>query len=77
MTDYIGGGTPLPPEDDDPLMTPGEVARVFRVDPKTVTRWAKAKRLKSIRTPGGHHRVRKSEVLRLLEEEIQEGTENE
>ena len=33
------------------LMTPGEVAAMFRVDPKTVTRWASAGRIGSIRTP--------------------------
>jgi hypothetical protein len=26
----------------EPLLTPAEVASMFRVDPKTVTRWAKA-----------------------------------
>jgi excisionase family DNA binding protein len=30
--------------------------------PKTVTRWAKAGKLTSIRTLGGHRRFRKSEV---------------
>ena len=43
-------------------MTPAEVANLFRVDPKTVTRWAKAGKLTSIRTLGGHRRFRKSEV---------------
>ena len=36
------------------LLTPSEVATLFRVDPKTVTRWAKAGKLTSIRTLGGH-----------------------
>jgi excisionase family DNA binding protein len=49
------------------LMTPGEVATLFRVDPKTVTRWAKAGKLASIRTLGGHRRYRSSEVRSLLE----------
>jgi excisionase family DNA binding protein len=48
------------------LLTPAEVAAVFRVDPKTVTRWAAAGRITSIRTPGGHRRFRRSEVDRLL-----------
>ena len=39
-----------------PLLTPVDVARLFRVDPKTVTRWAAAGRLPSLRTPGGHFR---------------------
>ncbi|MGB8651796.1 MAG: BldC family transcriptional regulator [Mycobacteriales bacterium] len=50
----------------DRLLTPGEVASLFRVDPKTVTRWASAGRIGSIRTPGGHRRFRESEVRALL-----------
>jgi len=48
------------------LLTPSEVASLFRVDPKTVTRWAKAGKLTPIRTLGGHRRYRKSEVQSLL-----------
>lgn len=55
-----------PSEDRDTLLTPGEVAALFRVDPKTVTRWAKAGKLTAIRTLGGHRRYRNSEVQRLL-----------
>jgi excisionase family DNA binding protein len=52
------------------LLTPGEVASLFRVDPKTVTRWAAAGRIGSIRTPGGHRRFRESEVRALLTGEM-------
>ena len=48
------------------LLTPAEVAALFRVDPKTVTRWAKAGKLSSIRTLGGHRRYREAEVRSLL-----------
>jgi excisionase family DNA binding protein len=48
------------------LLTPSEVASLFRVDPKTVTRWAKAGKLTSIKTLGGHRRYRESEVSALL-----------
>ena len=48
------------------LLTPSEVAELFRVDPKTVTRWAKAGKLTSIRTLGGHRRFKESEVKSLL-----------
>ena len=48
------------------LLTPSEVAALFRVDPKTVTRWAKAGKLTSIRTLGGHRRYKESEVRTLL-----------
>ena len=49
------------------LLTPGEVAALFRVDPKTVTRWAASGRISSIRTPGGHRRFRETEVRDLLD----------
>jgi excisionase family DNA binding protein len=52
----------------DPLLTPAEVARLFRVGPKTVTRWATTGRLRSLRTPGGHRRFRESDVRALLAE---------
>ena len=48
------------------LLTPAEVAKLFRVDPKTVTRWAKSGKLTSIRTLGGHRRYKESEVKALL-----------
>lgn len=48
------------------LLTPAEVATLFRVDPKTVTRWAKSGKLTSIRTLGGHRRYKESEVKALL-----------
>lgn len=48
------------------LLTPSEVASLFRVDPKTVTRWAKSGKLTAIRTLGGHRRYRQSEVQALL-----------
>ncbi|HPE11223.1 MAG: BldC family transcriptional regulator [Actinobacteria bacterium] len=52
------------PED---LLTPSEVAALFRVDPKTVTRWAKAGKLSCVKTLGGHRRYLASEVNALLE----------
>ena len=52
--------------DHEVLLTPAEVASLFRVDPKTVTRWAKAGKLTAVRTLGGHWRYRQSEVQSLL-----------
>ncbi len=54
------------PTSAEVLLTPSEVATLFRVDPKTVTRWAKAGKLTPIRTLGGHRRYRASEVNALL-----------
>jgi excisionase family DNA binding protein len=48
------------------LLTPAEVAAMFRVDPKTVTRWANAGKLTTIRTLGGHRRFLDDEVRKLL-----------
>ena len=52
----------------DPLLTPAEVAVLFRVNPKTVSRWARSGKLTSIRTLGGHRRFRASEVRMLVEQ---------
>ena len=49
-------------ESGDRLLTPGEVADLFHVDPKTVTRWAKQGRLPAIYTLGGHRRYRWSDI---------------
>jgi excisionase family DNA binding protein len=49
------------------LLTPAEVAALFRVDPKTVTRWAKAGRVSSIRTIGGHRRYPAGQFAHLLD----------
>jgi excisionase family DNA binding protein len=57
---------PLSASNQEKLLTPAEVASLFRVDPKTVTRWAKAGKLTSIRTLGGHRRYKESEVKALL-----------
>jgi len=48
------------------LLSPGEVAELFRVDPKTVTRWAKAGKLSPVKTLGGHRRYHAHEVHELL-----------
>ena len=54
------------PRPEGTLLTKNEVATMFRVDPRTVTRWAKAGKLTSIRTLGGRLRCRESEVRALL-----------
>lgn len=52
------------------LLTPAEVAEMFRVDPKTVTRWAKCGKISAIRTLGGHRRYREAEVRALLADAV-------
>lgn len=55
-------------EKERDFLMPGEVAELFRVDPKTVTRWAKTGRIPYIRTLGGHYRFPRAEVMELLRE---------
>ena len=62
------------PSEQEILLTPAEVAKLFRVDPKTVTRWAKAGKLTAVRTLGGHRRYRKSEIQDLLGATANRGT---
>lgn len=54
------------PPPSNPLLTPAEVAATFRVNPKTVTRWAKAGKLSCIRTLGGHRRYLQADVLAII-----------
>lgn len=55
----------LPP---DRLMLPSEVAELFGVEGATVSRWVREERLPAVRTLGGHHRFRASDIYRLLRE---------
>ena len=53
---------------DNELLTPSEVAVMFKVNPKTVTRWARAGKISAVRTLGGHRRFRASEIRKFLEQ---------
>lgn len=63
-----GRGSSVPDRDSagQELLTPGEVAKLFGVDPKTVARWASKGRLPTVRTLGGHRRYPKKAVEALL-----------
>jgi excisionase family DNA binding protein len=52
--------------DDDHVMTPAEVAAVFGVHAKTVTKWARDGKLAFVLTLGGHRRYKRSGVEALL-----------
>lgn len=54
---------------NSPLLTRQEVAILFRVNPKTVSRWATEGRLKTVRTLGGHRRFNRAQVEELLAEQ--------
>lgn len=51
---------------DEDLLRPGDVARIFKVDPKTVTRWHRCGKIPALFTPGGHRRFRESDVREFL-----------
>jgi len=61
-------GDPMTAQDHERLLTPAEVANLFRVHPKTVSRWVQSGKLSAVRTLGGHRRYRANEVYALLEE---------
>ena len=52
---------------DDELLTPAQVARMFRVHPKTVTGWAQSGKLRSVRTSDGRLRFYRSDIERAIE----------
>jgi len=52
--------------DSPRLLTPQEVASLFRVSPKTVARWATAGKITAVRTLGGHRRYPEAEARELL-----------
>jgi excisionase family DNA binding protein len=47
-------------------LTTGKAAKLVGVHEDTIVRWANEGRLPSWRTPGGHRRFRRSDVLALL-----------
>ena len=55
------------------LLTPAEVAKIFRVTPKTVTRWSRSGRIRAVRTLGGHRRYRADDIRMLLEQAEEHG----
>jgi excisionase family DNA binding protein len=66
--------TPNGRQETEELLTPSEVAAMFRVNPKTVTRWARSGKISAIRTLGGHRRFKASEIHKYLDQ-VEEGTE--
>jgi molybdopterin-binding protein len=46
-------------------LTAAEAAELLGVSYQTVKQWIYRKRIRSVRTPGGHHRIPASEIRRL------------
>lgn len=55
------------------LLAPREVANILGVSYPTLKQWIYRKKLNSVKTPGGHHRVPESEIDRLLPKSLQRG----
>ena len=50
------------------ILTPAEAASMLGVHPATLARWVDEGHLRAFRTPGGHRRIPRGEVERLLKE---------
>jgi len=48
------------------MLKPREAALQLRISFPTIKQWIYRRKIRSIRTPGGHHRIPQSEVDRLL-----------
>lgn len=50
------------------LLTPGEVAKMLRVSPDTITRWIRLGRLRAVKLPSGTYRIARRDVENMLRE---------
>ncbi len=50
----------------EPMLRPREAALQLRISFPTIKQWIYGRKIKSVTTPGGHHRIPQSEVDRLL-----------
>ena len=51
---------------DDVLLKPREAALQLRISFPTIKQWIYSRKIRSVKTVGGHHRIPQSEVDRLL-----------
>ena len=51
---------------DDPLLRPRDAAIELQISYPTIKQWIYGRKLRAIKTPGGHYRIPQSEVDRLL-----------
>ena len=54
------------PDNKAPLLTPREAALQLRISFPTIKQWIYNKKIRSVTTPGGHHRIPQGEIDRLL-----------
>jgi len=55
------------------LLAPREAANILGISYPTLKQWIYHKKLKTVKTPGGHHRVPESEIDRLIPKKLERG----
>jgi len=55
------------------LLAPREAAKILGISYPTLKQWIYHGKLKSVKTPGGHHRVPESEIDRLIPRKLLTG----
>lgn len=55
------------------LLTPREAANILGISYPTLKQWIYRKKIKTAKTPGGHHRVPESEIDRLIPKKLEHG----
>jgi excisionase family DNA binding protein len=53
---------------EKPVFTTFEAARLCHVSPLSIINWVNAGRLPAFRTPGGHRRIRREDLVRFMRE---------
>ena len=56
------------------LLAPREAANILGISYPTLKQWIYRGKIKSVKTPGGHHRVPESEIDRLFPKKFERGT---
>ena len=56
------------------LLAPREAANILGISYPTLKQWIYHGKIKSVKTPGGHHRVPESEIDRLFPKKFERGT---
>ena len=56
------------------LLAPREAANILGISYPTLKQWIYHGKIKSMKTPGGHHRVPESEIDRLFPRKMERGT---
>lgn len=55
------------------LLSPIQAAQILGISYPTLKQWIYRHKLKTVKTPGGHHRVPESEIDRLIPKKLQSG----